>query len=62
MPRELRYCRRCRRQTIHYVGGDGPRLPWKLILLAPVIWLICRIMDRAPACHECRDRELRERE
>jgi hypothetical protein len=62
MPRELRYCRRCRRQTIHNVGGDGPRLPWKFILLRPAIWLLNRIVDGPSACHECLDRELRERE
>jgi hypothetical protein len=62
MPREMRFCRRCRRQTIHYVSGDGPRLPWSLILLAPAIWLITRIVDGAPACHECLGRELWVRE
>jgi hypothetical protein len=58
----MRYCRHRRQQTLHYIGADGPRLPWKLILLAPVIWLICRIVDGAPACQECLEREMRERE
>jgi hypothetical protein len=62
MPREMRFCRRCGRQTLHHVSGDGPRLPWKFILLRPAIWLLTRIVDGAPVCHECLGRELRERE
>jgi hypothetical protein len=32
-----------------------------LILLAPAIWLLTRIVDGAPVCQECLTRELRER-